>query len=53
MTEHVFQALNTGLVSYVELFQMSFDDVLNVIEIDQVRKQHEAIFNEVRNNGGK
>lgn len=48
---YVFQALTTGLVSYTELFKMSLEDVLNVIEIDQVKKQHEALIREYQEDG--
>lgn len=50
---YVFQALKSGLVSYVDLFQMSVEDVLNVIEIDQVKRQHEQVIREYQENGGK
>ncbi|QHJ82793.1 MAG: hypothetical protein [Caudoviricetes sp.] len=45
---YVFQALTTGLVSYTELFKMSLEDVLNVIEIDQIKRQHEQVNREIR-----
>jgi hypothetical protein len=53
----VFQALQTGLVSYVELDTiLGLEDTLNIIEVHQVAKNNEQVMQEIAkelsNNGG-
>lgn len=44
----VFQALQTGLVSYVELDSvLGLEDALNIIEVDQVAKNNERTIQEI------
>jgi len=45
----VFQALQTGLVSYVELDSvLGLEDALNIIEVHQVAKNNERIIQEIQ-----
>ena len=45
----VFQALQTGLVSYVELDSvLSLEDALDVIEVHQVAKENELRIKELQ-----
>jgi len=46
----VFQALKTGLVSYIDLDSyLSLEDALNVIEIHQVAEQNKMVIEELQN----
>lgn len=46
----VYQALTTGLVSYVELDTvLSLEDALNIIEVDRVMKHNENLIKELQN----
>ena len=52
----MFQALNTGLVSYVELDTvLSLEDALDIIEVNQVVKENEKrmrdLHQELNGNG--
>ena len=52
----VFQALQTGLVSYVELDTvLSLEDALDIIEVSQVAKENQRrldeLARELQNNG--
>jgi c-di-GMP-related signal transduction protein len=45
----VFQALQTGLVSYVELDSvLSLEDALDIIEVHQVAKENELRIKELQ-----
>ena len=45
----VFQALQTGLVSYVELDSvLSLEDALGIIEVHQVAKENELRIKELQ-----
>ena len=45
----VFQALQTGLVSYVELESvLSLEDALDIIEVHQVAKENELRIKELQ-----
>lgn len=45
----VFQALQTGLVSYVELDSvLSLEDALDIIEVHQVAEENKRRFEELR-----
>ena len=49
VSDTVFQALQTGLVSYTDLaLHLSLEDALNVIEVDLVAKHNKAIREELK-----
>ena len=49
VSDTVFQALQTGLVSYTDLaLHLSLEDALNVIEVDLVAKHNKAVIEELK-----
>ena len=49
VSDTVFQALQTGLVSYVELDSvLSLEDALDIIEVHQVAKENELRIKELQ-----
>ena len=46
----VYQVLQTKMATYVELNTvLSLEDALDILEVDQVAKHNESVFEELRN----
>ena len=46
----VYQVLQTKMATYVELNTvLSLEDALDILEVDQVAKYNESVFEELRN----
>ena len=46
----VYQVLQTKMATYVELSTvLSLEDALDILEVDQVAKHNESVFEELRN----